>query len=387
MAADLPPLTLYVHLPWCVHKCPYCDFNSHAVHGKMPESSYVDALLADLRQDMALAGDRPLQAIFLGGGTPSLFSAHALEKLLDGVARACHCAEDMEITLEANPGTVEAGNFRGYRSAGVNRLSLGIQSFNDTALQKLGRIHDREQALAAIGTARAAGFDNLNLDLMYALPGQTRDAAADDVATAIHTNPEHISCYQLTLEPGTAFFHWPPPLPDDDEAWSIQCAVQSSLREHGYRQYEVSAYARNGRPCRHNLNYWRFGDYLGIGAGAHGKLTGPDGRVRRSAKLRMPRAYMAAAAGPERLAETYTVPARDLPLEFTMNALRLCEGFSIERFEARTGLSESVLSETISDLEERGLISRTGRHITTSELGWQHLNDVMLAFLPDEAPA
>jgi oxygen-independent coproporphyrinogen-3 oxidase len=380
----LPPLTLYVHLPWCVRKCPYCDFNSHALRGAIPENAYIDALLADLDQDIARTGARPPRTVFLGGGTPSLFSPRAIARLLEGIDRACPLAENAEITLEANPGTVETRRFRGYRAAGVNRLSLGVQSFNEASLKSLGRIHGRAESLAAVDSARAAGFDNLNLDLMYALPRQTPATAEADVSTALSLAPAHISYYQLTLEPGTAFHHRPPALPDDETAWTIQRTGQALLRAHGYRQYEVSAYARPGRRCRHNLNYWRFGDYLGIGAGAHGKLSMADGRILRTRKPPMPRAYMAAAPAPETLVETHNVGERDLPLEFTLNALRLREGFPLSVFEARTGLGTDRLRPPLDKLARRGLIRERAGRVRPSRLGWRHLNELMLAFLPEE---
>lgn len=383
MTENTPPLALYIHLPWCVRKCPYCDFNSHALRGEIPEDAYVDALLADLRQDVALTDNRPLHAVFLGGGTPSLFSARALGRLLAGVAELCPWPDGLEVTLEANPGTVENERFHAYRALGINRLSLGIQSFDDTALKRLGRIHGRAEALAAVDTARDAGFDNLNLDLMFALPSQTREAAQADLRTAMALAPEHISYYQLTLEPGTAFHHRPPPLPDDDLAWAMQGDSQQLLHEHGYRQYEVSAYARPGRHCRHNLNYWRFGDYLGIGAGAHGKLTLAGGEIRRTRKLHLPRAYMEAAPGPQRMVESIGVADTELPLEFAMNALRLREGFPLSLFEAHTGLRRGSLQPTLEGLANRGLLALESGRVRTTLRGWHHLNDVMMAFLPE----
>ena len=284
-----PPLSLYIHIPWCIRKCPYCDFNSHRAEADLPERGYITARLDDLDVDRAGVQGRRIETIFLGGGTPSLFSAEAISQLLEGVRQRVVLAADAEITLEANPGTAEAGKFRGFRQAGVNRLSLGLQSFNDAQLQRLGRIHGRAEALRAVELARAAGIDNLNLDLMFGLPGQTAEEGLADIRTAIDLQPEHVSYYQLALEPNTVFHKYPPRLPEDEAIWSIQQAGQAMLAEQGYRQYEVSAYARPGRRCRHNLNYWHFGDYLGIGAGAHGKITRMHtGEIIRTAKIRHP---------------------------------------------------------------------------------------------------
>jgi len=293
----LPPLSLYIHFPWCVRKCPYCDFNSHAVRGDLPEDQYIDALLADLESDLPRVWGRPVRSVFLGGGTPSLFSPEAIERLLAGVRARVTLVPEAEVTLEANPGTVETERFRGYRAAGVNRLSIGIQSFQPEQLQKLGRIHGRDEALAAAQAARAAGFDNFNLDLMFGLPQQTLDEALADLRTALALNPTHLSLYQLTLEPNTLFHAQPPELPDEDVLAAMQEALQAELADAGFTQYEVSAYARAGRRCRHNLNYWQFGDYLGIGAGAHAKITDADG-ITRLWKVKQPRNFLETAGTP-----------------------------------------------------------------------------------------
>jgi len=333
------PLALYVHVPWCVKKCPYCDFNSHGLKGRLPEAEYVQALLADLDADRAAFADaldgRGIETVFFGGGTPSLFSGAAIGATLDGVAARIPIARDAEVTLETNPGTVEHGRFRDYRAAGVNRVSLGVQSFDDEALRRIGRIHGADEARRAVRLAQDDGIDNINLDLMYALPQQSEQGALADVAEAVALAPQHISHYQLTLEPNTLFAARPPKLPNDDAAWAMQERCQAALADSGYAQYEVSAYARDGRECRHNLNYWRFGDYLGIGAGAHGKLTAPDGAIRRTWKLKHPERYLAAAAGAERLGGDDLVPPEQRPFEYMLNALRLNEGFALSAFAAR----------------------------------------------------
>lgn len=381
-----PPLSLYVHLPWCVRKCPYCDFNSHAVPAAgVPERAYVDALLDDFEFAARDCSDRELASVFFGGGTPSLFAAASVERVLERAAQRMHLASDIEVTLEANPGTVERGRFADYRAAGVTRVSLGAQSFDDASLAALGRIHASGETLAAVDELRAAGLDNFNLDLMYALPQQTLEAALSDVERALALGPAHVSHYQLTLEPGTAFERRPPPLPDDDSAWAMQVACQAKLAEAGYRQYEVSAYAVAGRECRHNLNYWRFGDYLGIGAGAHGKLTdATSGRILRTARVRQPGRYLAAARPADRLQELRAVPAADLPFEFFLNMLRLVDGFEVSDFEARTGLPWVGIATQVALAEARGLLRSgpAGRWIPTA-LGRKFLNDLQAVFLPD----
>ena len=373
-----PPIAIYVHLPWCVRKCPYCDFNSHAAPASLPEDGYVGALLTDLRGDLDLAGGRTVTSVFFGGGTPSLFSARAIGRLLDGIAASLPLAGDAEVTLEANPGTLERGRFRDYAGAGVNRVSLGAQSFSAARLEALGRIHSPQDIESAVRDLEAAGLDNFNLDLMYALPGQGIEEALADLRQAVSLGPAHLSHYQLTLEPGTAFYHRPPLLPDEDTALEMQVACQAVLAAEGFEHYEVSGYARPGRRCRHNLAYWGFGDYLGLGAGAHGKVTLPAG-VWRTEKPRMPREFMASAGhgGLRR-----RVDPGELPFEWALNALRLTEGASFEAFEGATGLPAAVLSPTLDSLQARGLIERDEGHVRASPLGFRFLNDVQAAFLP-----
>ncbi len=384
MPSSLPPLSLYIHIPWCVRKCPYCDFNSHAAGHELPEAEYVAALLNDLDRDTEAAQGRELQSIFFGGGTPSIFSARAIGAILDGVNQRLAFSRDIEITLEANPGTAEQEKFSGFRAAGVNRLSIGVQSFNPAHLKLLGRIHDREQAINAVAQARRAGFDNLNLDLMHGLPQQSIDDAERDLNAAIALAPEHLSWYQLTIEPNTEFNKRPPVLPPDDTLAAIQEAGVALLDRHGYAQYEVSAYARDGKRARHNLNYWRFGDYLGIGAGAHGKLTQPDGTIVRTQKTRLPRDFLSNykltnLGRCDRHAVAIAVD--ELPFEFAMNALRLHDGFERALFSARTGLPWAAIATPVEALIERGLLVSRGDHIATTELGQRFLNDVLTAFL------
>jgi len=376
----LPPLGLYVHIPWCVRKCPYCDFNSHAQNGELPEEQYLAALLQDLDTDLHLAAGRTLQSIFIGGGTPSLFSAAAYHHLLDQLAARLPFAADIEITLEANPGTFEQQKFAGYRQAGINRLSIGVQSFDPVQLQTLGRIHDRTEALRAAGIARSSGFDNFNLDLMFALPNQDTAQALGDLQQAIALGPTHLSWYQLTLEPNTEFFSRPPPLPHDDKVAEMQEAGLALLAAHGYRRYEISACAQAGRQARHNINYWEFGDYLGIGAGAHGKLTSADGSILRTRKTRMPAHYL----DPARpfTTESKVIAAEDLPLEFMMNALRLCDGVALDLFSARTGLEAAQLAPVLAQLQQRGLLEPIATRLQTTPLGALHLNEVLLGFMP-----
>ena len=376
-------LSLYIHIPWCVRKCPYCDFNSHNAPQSLPQDEYVAALLADLDQDLPLAQGRPLQSIFFGGGTPSLFSPDAIARILDGAAQNLAFAPNIEITLETNPGTVEHGPFAGYRNAGVNRISFGVQSFDDDALKRIGRIHDARQAERAVKSAQDAGIENLNLDLMYALPQQTLAGALADVEKAIMLHTPHLSHYQLTLEPNTQFAANPPPLPDEDSAWDMQEACQARLAQAGFAQYEVSAYARAGRECRHNLNYWNFGDYLGIGAGAHGKATLADGTVRRRWKVRAPRGYLEHAGSPRRIGGDDAIAPEQLPFEFMLNALRLNAGFSLADFSARTGLHESAIAARLTQGQARGWLDRDGDRVRASEFGRRFLNDVIGSFLPD----
>ncbi|WP_266180672.1 radical SAM family heme chaperone HemW [Dyella humicola] len=382
-----PPLSLYVHMPWCVKKCPYCDFNSHGLRNEPPPyAAYVDVLLADLDADLrdfgAAAHGRTIQSIFFGGGTPSLFAPELIDRFLDGVRSRLALAADAEITLETNPGTVEHGRFDGYLAAGVNRLSFGIQSFDDDKLRRLGRIHSASEAEAAVKSAQDAGYANINLDLMYALPQQAQAGALDDVARAIALRPTHISHYQLTLEPNTAFAANPPPLPDDDHAWAMQEACEQQLADAGYSQYEISAYAQSGRHCAHNLNYWRFGDYLGIGAGAHGKLSDPDaGAVRRRWKTRHPNAYLAAPGGIERIGGDNQVDAEELPFEYMLNALRLIEGVPLADFAERTGLPAERIGPALAAARERGWLTDDPDLLHTTPLGQRFLNDVIGGFL------
>ncbi len=372
-------LALYLHFPWCVSKCPYCDFNSHALKEDLPEARYVEALLADVAAQAPLAQGRSIGSLFLGGGTPSLFTPEALGRLFGGLRQLLAIEAGAEVTLEANPATVERGRFAEYRAIGINRVSLGAQSFNDETLKVLGRIHRREDVLRAAEELHASGLDNFNLDLMYALPHQTREGALADVREALALQPAHLSHYQLTLEPGTLFAARPPPLPDDDAAWQMQVDCQALLAESGFVQYEVSAYARPGRSCRHNLNYWRFGDYLGAGAGAHGKLT-TAGAIRRSAHLREPRRYLASAArGPE----WREVPVADLPFEFMMNALRLNEGFTLEAYTRATGLAATTVLPALEVLAAEGLLDGAGGRWRATPRGFQFLNEILQRFLPD----
>lgn len=376
---EMPPLALYIHIPWCVRKCPYCDFNSHAAGPELPEDAYVSALLDDFDRDLPAALGRPLTSIFFGGGTPSLFSAAALGRLLEGLRARIPMAPDVEITLEANPGTFEQDKFVAYRKLGINRLSIGIQSFQADKLEALGRIHSGDEALRAAEMARRAGFDNFNLDLMHGLPGQSQEEALDDLRQAIALAPTHLSWYQLTLEPNTVFWNQPPQLPEDDILWDIQEAGQALLASAGFAQYEVSAYARPGRPARHNLNYWSFGDFIGIGAGAHGKLTGADGSVRRTWKTRLPKDYLNLAK-PYLAGEKVLAP-EELPFEFLMNALRLTEGVPAALFPERTGLPLAALEEGRRAAEQKGLLRVEPERLAATERGQLFLNDLLQLFL------
>ena len=378
-----PPLSLYVHLPWCVRKCPYCEFNSHEGRGPLPFAAYVDALVADLDHDLPLAWGRTVHSVFFGGGTPSLFPPEAIDAFLQQASSRLRFAPEAEITLETNPGTAEHGRFEGYRAAGVNRLSFGIQSFDDGCLQRLGRIHDSREAVAAVELARAAGFDNFNLDLMYALPGQTLAMAQDDIARAIALEPTHVSHYQLTLEPNTVFAARPPRgIPDHDAAWDMQEACQAMLADAGYAQYETSAYARPGRQCAHNLNYWSFGDYLGIGAGAHGKLTlGAEQAILRRWKLKHPTAYLAHAGSDAAIGGDERIGPERRPFDFMLNALRLNEGFALSLFEARTGLPRSAIAARLDAAIERGWLESDGERVVPTEFGRRFANDVIELFL------
>ena len=381
------PLALYVHIPWCARKCPYCDFNSHEAREPLPERAYVDALLADLEQDLPRVWGRRIDSLFIGGGTPSLFSAEALDRLLSGLRARLPLRPDLEITLEANPGTVERSKFAEFREIGINRLSIGVQSFDDGHLHVLGRIHDRRAAIAAAEAAHAAGLDNFNLDLMFGLPGQTVEQALSDIACALALQPAHLSYYQLTLEPNTRFYRSPPLLPDDETIDVIQERAQEELARHGYPRYEVSAYARADRRCRHNLNYWEFGDYLGIGAGAHGKLSDPAaGQIQRLWKIKHPRDYLARAGTPAGVGGDAPVREAELPLEFLMNALRLVEGVPAALFGERAGLPLAALEPGWSQARTRGLLESDPERLQASELGLRFLNDLLQAFIPETEP-
>lgn len=387
MSLLAPPLSLYVHMPWCVKKCPYCDFNSHGLRGQPPPyEAYVEVLLADLDSDLADFGaavhGRPIESVFFGGGTPSLFAPDLIARFLDGARARLAFVQNCEITLETNPGTVEHGRFDGYLTAGVNRLSFGIQSFDDAKLARLGRIHSAGEAEAAVKSAQDAGYANLNLDLMYALPEQSLEGALADVERAIALGPTHISHYQLTLEPNTAFAANPPPLPDDDHAWAMQEACEARLGEAGYGQYEISAYAQPGRRCRHNLNYWEFGDYLGIGAGAHGKVSdGAANTVHRRWKSRHPRAYLEAAGGAARIGGDSLVSAQELPFEYMLNALRLHEGVPLRAFAERTGLPQERIATRLAQARARGWLLDDAARLRPTALGQRFLNDLIGLFL------
>lgn len=389
MLLQPPPLALYVHLPWCVRKCPYCDFNSHVAPEQLPQQDYVDALLEDLDHDLQWpdlqwSGTRPLVSVFFGGGTPSLFSPEEIARFMQGVRQRIACAADLEATLEANPGTIEHGRFRGYRDAGITRVSLGAQSFNDQHLKRLGRIHGSSDIQRAVAELVLAGLDNFNLDLMYGLPDQTPSQALDDVRAAIALQPKHVSHYQLTLEPGTVFYHRPPPLPDQDASWEMQVECQQLLAQHGYEQYEVSAYAQPGSQCRHNLNYWEFGDYLGLGAGAHGKLTQSPGVVMRTTRCRQPRDYLSRAVA-DRITERREVATGELPFEYMLNALRLLKGFANEGFETRTGLSRTAVVDILDAAQHKGLLIQTREGWRPTDLGARFLNELQAMFLPNAA--
>jgi oxygen-independent coproporphyrinogen-3 oxidase len=376
-----PPLGLYVHLPWCVKKCPYCDFNSHPLRFDLPENAYVEVLLRDLEIELEHAHNRLIKSVFFGGGTPSLFSAASIGRVLGAASAAL--ARDAEITLEANPGTVEHGAFAAYRAAGVNRLSLGAQSFHAESLRRIGRIHGPAEIIHAVEEARVAGIENVNFDLMYGLPEQSTAEALADVGQAIALAPAHISHYQLTLEPQTAFAKHPPQLPDDETVWTMQEECQAALAHAGFVQYEVSAYARAGRTCRHNLNYWRYGDYLGIGAGAHGKLTDArSNRIVRRAKLRHPTRYMQTAGSAAAVASETAVEGADRAFEFMLNALRLNAGFKSETFSARTGLALADVEPGLSEALVRGLLAREDDRFYPTARGRRFLNDLQALFLP-----
>ncbi len=382
--AALPPLALYVHIPWCIRKCPYCDFNSHEQRGALPETQYVDALIADLEGALPLIWGRRVTSVFFGGGTPSLFAPEAIDRILAAIRARVGLVPDAEVTLEANPGTFERLKFAGFRGAGVNRLSLGVQSFNPAHLRALGRVHDDTEARTAVAAALEI-FDNVNLDLMYALPGQTPDEAHADVAATLQFSPPHLSFYHLTIEPNTLFHRYPPRLPDEDTSAEIEDALEEALVAAGYAHYETSAFARPGLECRHNLNYWRFGDYLGIGAGAHSKLSFPE-RIVRQVRHKQPQQYLAAVARGAPLAEERELSRADVCFEFMLNALRLTEGFPVAKFAERTGFALAVVRRDLDAAERRGLIERDHRHVRPTPLGRRFLNDLQAIFLPPESP-
>lgn len=376
----LPPLSLYVHLPWCVRKCPYCDFNSYESKGELPDDDYVDALLRDFALELPLAAERPVHSIFLGGGTPSLFSGAAIKRLLDGIRARIPLDDTVEVSLEANPGAVEASRFTQFRDAGVNRLSIGIQSFRDEQLAKLGRVHDGAEAVHAVELAKRAGFANFNLDLMYGLPGDGIEGATADLGMAIELEPTHVSWYQLTLEPNTAFHRRPPALPAEDDVFEMEEAGRALLAQHGYSRYEISAYERADHRCAHNLNYWEFGDYLGVGAGAHGKTTSPEGPILRRAKQRNPRMYMEQAGSSAAVTVESVATPEQIVLEFMMNALRLREGVSVACFESRTGQPFGAIEQPLREAIRRGWMSEEPGVLKTTPTGLQFLNLVLALF-------
>ena len=384
--ASLPPLSLYVHLPWCLKKCPYCDFNSHEARGgsaagEVPEQRYIDALMADLEAALPLIWGRSVHSIFIGGGTPSLFAPQAIDRLLSDIRARLRLEADCEITMEANPGTFEKDRFRAYRSAGVTRLSIGVQSFNDAHLKALGRVHDRAQALAAVEEA-ASAFDTFNLDIMYALPGQTMEELDQDLHTALALAPPHISIYHLTIEPNTYFAKFPPAIPPDDDAYAMLDRITEMTGQAGLARYEISAYARPGHACFHNTNYWQFGDYLGLGAGAHSKLSFAH-RVVRQTRFRDPRLYMDNALAGRALAQDEDVRRADLPFEYMLNALRLREGFALQDFVERTGLPVTAIAKALDEAERKGLITRDMARVRPTERGFDFLNDLQALFLAD----
>jgi len=382
--ASLPPLSLYVHLPWCLKKCPYCDFNSHEWRGgasEPPENAYVDALMADLEASLPLVWGRPVHSIFFGGGTPSLFSPQAIDRLIGGIRARLRLEADCEITLEANPGTFEKNRFKAFRSAGVTRLSIGVQSFNDAHLKALGRVHDRAQAMAAVEEA-AMAFETFNLDIMYALPGQNLQDLENDVATALSFKPPHVSIYHLTIEPNTVFAKYPPPLPEEDTAYAMMDHITEMTAANGLARYEVSAYAKRDHACWHNLNYWQFGDYLGIGAGAHSKLTFAH-RVVRQVRFREPQKYMEQALQGLPVTRSEDVSRLELPFEFMLNALRLKDGFNLSDYTERTGLTITSLQKGLALAEQKGLVGRDFSSVWPTALGFDFLSDLQSLFLAD----
>lgn len=396
---ELPPLSLYVHIPWCVRKCPYCDFNSHEARGDLPEQAYVDALLADLAEEMPSVWGRTISTVFIGGGTPSLFSANAIDKLMSGIRALTGLQPNAEVTMEANPGTFEQQRFKDYRDSGINRLSIGIQSFNDKSLQALGRVHSAEEAARAVEIAQKAGFERINLDLMFGLPEQTLPAAMDDLNRALSLGTTHLSCYELTLEPNTLFARFPPTLPSDDLRADMQNAIVDKLNQHQFERYEISAYAKSESklfndgtahpPSRqrasHNINYWQFGDYLGIGAGAHAKISSADtGEITRTWKHKHPRQYLDANTQSDRTGAQSVIPIQETGLEFMMNALRLIEGFPIPLFEQHTGISLMPWQGAIEIATQKGLLEQKGLNLRATALGINWLNSTLELFLQDE---
>lgn len=380
----LPPLSLYIHVPWCVRKCPYCDFNSHKSPETLPENDYIDALILDLEQEVPAIWGRTIQTIFIGGGTPSLFSAEAYDRLFSSLRALLPISHNAEITLEANPGTFEQQRFADYLSLGINRLSIGIQSFNNESLQALGRIHDSQQAIKAVETAHKVGFENFNLDLMFGLPHQTGKAARNDIETAISLEPTHLSYYQLTIEPNTLFHQQPPTLPDDDPIIDWQIDSQQRLAKAGFEQYEVSAYAKDKKQCQHNVNYWRFGDYLGIGAGAHGKISdAAQQSITRRSKQKQPQAYIDSAGTEKSILTNEIITTKDIGFEFMLNALRLTEGFPTPLFYQHAGLPISHIDKALQQAEQLELITWDIHRICPTEKGQRYLNSLIELFLPD----
>ncbi len=379
---QIPPLSLYIHFPWCIRKCPYCDFNSYPIHGSIPQAEYLTALLTDLDQDLSKVTGRELTSIFIGGGTPSLFSPEMVDQLLTEISKRIPIQIDAEMTLEANPRTVDYHRFQAFRAAGINRLSLGIQSFNDIQLQQLGRIHNRQDAITAIHAARSAGFENFNLDLMFGLPTQTVMMALQDLETALSFQPSHLSWYQLTIEPDTLFYQQPPILPNDETMWNIYTHGQAYLITQGYRPYEISAYTRSAQYCHHNLNYWNFGDYLGIGAGAHGKITDSHTKtIIRTVKPANLEQYLQIAQTAGNMAEIMLLTKAEICLEFMMNALRLYDGFTITQFITRTGFNFNEVAEPLAQAKQHGWLIEENQRIVPTAKGIQFLNDLLDLFV------
>lgn len=381
VAPEPIPLSLYIHIPWCIKKCPYCDFNSHEARNEIPEERYLKALIQDLENELPNIWGRSIESIFIGGGTPSLFSAKGIDKLLRSLRERLNIRPNIEITMEANPGTFEQAKFSGFRQAGINRLSIGVQSYNDNHLKRLGRIHGSEEALKAAEIVQNSGFDNFNLDLMFGLPKQTINEALDDLHQAIKAKPNHISWYQLTIEENTLFHYSPPPVPNDELIWNIQQQGQSLLKEAGYEQYEVSAYAQKNQQSQHNMNYWQFGDYLGVGAGAHGKITMPDGSITRHTKFRHPEEYMKQAEKNKARSTEKPLKKDDVTFEFMLNIARLKNGFTAELFEQRTWMEFTEIKDKLDTLIEDGLILKKGNNYKPSEKGFLFVNDIVNRFL------